>query len=248
MARWHAQRASGLYLSRTVVDTLNMLGSHEFVQRIGLSPHTPGLQEPDEEESELCRAAFRFACEIASNRAWSQNFLTSLLPWMLSTVFLPTQEEREAASERMQRVAAAMIGLETEIADGPTKELQALWADIGVLSWPWTRELIQYGESVGWDCSDSELRDMAYLQSGGPSETKSTLENVFGWLRDSSERHSKSRKMSPFTRHLYCLSCPYCEAGGCEQIRPTRSDLLQYDPTAAQRFLQQRHPYAASAR
>ena len=128
----------------------------------------------------------------------------------------------------------------------PDKLLKQLYTDLGTITWAFTRELIQTGLACDFDCSNTELRELAFQMAHGPGETKSCLENTFGYLQDTAARQSKSLKMSPFSRHAYSVASPFPDSGGCRQVRPSREDLLSFSPNEAKSFLEEAKPYKAS--
>ena len=154
--------------------------------RLGLQPAraVPLPPETCMDDLLLVQDFFQFAVELASNRAWSQAFYNNCLPWKLSQLFLP-DEQLGLLSEELHEMAAKLIELETATKEFPGDgKLNLLLEDVGTLSWPFVREIIQTGEHCRWDVRDKDLRELAYQMARGPGETKSSLENTFGYLQE----------------------------------------------------------------
>lgn len=228
LAIWSGLRSQGKYMADTVRQTMNLLSSESVMLDFGLTPcfgvplriDAPMAQA----ESKLAKLFFNFIVDLSANRVWSQMHFQWCMPYACSQFFLPSKEHKRVQFA-LKKLTQAILKLERACMDQPKNaKLQALHQRLATNGWPYTRELMAQGESCDWDLQNQDLRDLVYAMVAGPSQTKTVLEDTFGWLQDSAQRQSKAFKMSIATRNAYSMICPYPAAGGCPQVAPSKAD------------------------
>lgn len=186
-----------------------------------------GLQK----DRDRCQRFTGLVLQICSARCWSQIHHSLCLPHAFASVFVTTEAEQSQASKFLKQIAKTLKAVHVAKDRFPKNEsLKQYVFDLGTFAWVLTREMLVEGEQQKWDVTSSELRELAWAVFASGAETKSTCENSFSWLADTSERQSKSDKMSDYTKYLYLETCPYAKDGGTHTVQPLPSDIKTWTP------------------
>ena len=113
--KWHAERATGAFSDRTVRHLLGKLSEPGVPCTLGMVPGGPlplDVSDVPEEDLQLTETLFSFGIHLAANRAWSQTFFTSLLPYSVTLVFVPDEQQQADARKVLSAAAKAMCLVE----------------------------------------------------------------------------------------------------------------------------------------
>ena len=122
--KWHAQRATGAFSDRTIRHLLGKLSEPGVPSMLGMLPGGPlplDVSNVPEEDLQLTEMLFSFGIHLAANRAWSQTFFTSLLPYAVTLVFVPGEQEAQARKD-LKAAAQAMCLVEDLAKAAPNKK------------------------------------------------------------------------------------------------------------------------------
>lgn len=235
MVKWCADRSNAMWY-KTICACIKRLmgpGTIELLRLTKFSSHAfqfdhVNLPPEIENESLLLNEYGCLMLSLVCQRAWSQAHFGLVFPYCLSRILSPDQTEKIRATSLLRSLCRGILALEEVAGQSHEKSpLRRLLKDVGTNRWVIVRELFIHGISVDWDHDDPELRAIAFSLAAGPTTTKYCLENVLSSVKDAGARVQKNTKnMGLFAKWMYAATSHHAPAGGVEQIKVERDDLL----------------------
>ena len=233
MLKWCVKRANGQWHT-TICAMINRLLGPETIDLLRLTKPSDHVFQFDDsvpalqQEAMLLREYSNLVLGLACQRAWSQAHYGLVFPYCLLRIMSSDHTEKIRAQALLRNMCSGILKLEDATRSCSEKSpLFKLLADVGTNNWVVTRELFIHGRAVDWDPYDRELREMAFSIGCGPTTTKNALENVLSTVKDAADRTQKNTKnMTNFSKWLYAATSHHPAAGGVEQIRVDRDDII----------------------
>lgn len=209
---------------------------------LSLVQFTPVLTKLSLSNNEkLCSIFWNFVVELVANRANSQLHHTYVFPYCFPMIFVPTMQQRAAASTKLQQLARVCLAVldakkKFESDKDISRQIQTVIDKISTLHWVLTQEILHEGGLEEWNPESTKLREMAWSAFASSAETKQPCENAFGWISDTNDRQGKANKTNPYTKYAHLCFCPYASTGGTKTLVTDPSDIQFLPATEKQEF------------